>query len=137
MKIFSKRNKLIVLILEWLNPGFGCCAKCRLPWNCCTSKSVNTSSHRGTFATCDVCWNNSTFDELKGYYTEAYKMQEKDSIEAEFSMNHTLEHLLNCVEKERQKPFDEQQPIIYEQKWKKVKLKRTKEGKLEGTIHIP
>uniref|UniRef100_A0A6M3LP94 Uncharacterized protein n=1 Tax=viral metagenome TaxID=1070528 RepID=A0A6M3LP94_9ZZZZ len=67
-----------------------------------------TSATSGTFATCDICWNNSTLDELKKCYTDVYKMQYESSIRDEYMMNHTLEHLLECVEKEYQKAI----PII-------------------------
>lgn len=100
LKIPDKRNKLNVLRLQAANPNLSTCKKCGLPWNCCKHKSVQTSSHKGTFATCDVCWDNSTINELKGYYTNTYKMQERSASEAGYNMEHTLEHLLNCVEKE-------------------------------------
>ena len=82
-------------ILRFYNPHLSYCSKCKLPWNWCNSKSVMYSKHSGTFATCDYCWDNSTLEELKKYYTEVYKMQEKQA-----SLDHTLEHLLKSVEKE-------------------------------------
>ena len=101
LKSPDKRNKLNVIRLQAANPDLSTCSKCGLPWNCCKHKSVLTSGHEATFATCDVCWDNSTLKELKGYYTEVYKMQEKSIEGTEYSIGHTLEHLLNCVEKEK------------------------------------
>lgn len=90
-------------ILRYLNPNYSHCSKCGLPWNWCRGKSVMYNSTSGTFATCNYCWDNSTLIELKKYYTETYKMQERSLEDSGFSMNHTLEHLLKCVEDEYHK----------------------------------
>ena len=71
-----------------------------MPWNHCNSKSVMYSENRGSFATCDVCWNNSTLDELKIYYGKLYREQENSLVRTVYNMDHTCEHLLKCVEKE-------------------------------------
>ena len=95
-----KRNPQVASILRYLNMNYSYCKKCGLPWNHCKNKSVKTSTSDGTFATCDVCWDNSTLEELKGYYTTVYKKQEMLAFGGGFEMNHTLEHLLSCVEAE-------------------------------------
>ncbi len=92
------RNPLLAAVLRFLNPSYSYCQKCRVPWNYCNSKTVYTSERRGTFATCDICWNNSTLNKLKEYYTIVYKEQEKGHAGSEYKMGHTLEHLLKCVE---------------------------------------
>lgn len=94
---------IIPSILRYFNPGFSSCKKCGLPWNFCRNKTVYTDTNSGTFATCDVCWENSTLDELKKYYTDVYINQYKGSVFFGFEMEHTLEHLLNCVEEEYSK----------------------------------
>jgi len=98
-----KRIPFVAAFLAFLNPGFSRCAKCRLPWNHCKPKSVKTSKSNGTFATCDVCWDNSTLEELKSYYEQVYMMQKKQAFLSGYEMNHSLEHLLDCVEKEYNK----------------------------------
>lgn len=100
----KKRNLLrtspIPYILRLLSPGFGYCECCGLPWNFCETKAVYYSETSGTFSTCDVCWNNSTLDELKKYYTNVYNKQKEQIINAGYKMDHTLTHLLDCVTKE-------------------------------------
>lgn len=91
-----KRLKLISFILRSLSPGFSTCSKCRLPWNYCEEKTINTSQHNGTFATCQYCWNNSELEELKSYYSMVYTEQYRHS--SKHGMNHTRKHLLDCVE---------------------------------------
>lgn len=94
------RTSPLPAILRGLYPNFSYCQKCGLPWSCCISKSVKTSDYNGTFATCDICWENSTLNELKEYYEKTYNEQVKSLIDTKHKMNHTLEHLLKCVEKE-------------------------------------
>lgn len=102
MNSFDKilRTAPIPTILRNLHPNFSYCSKCRLPWNCCTSKTVKTTKHNGTFATCDFCWDNSTLKELKECYTKTYNNQKKSLIGTKNNMNHSLKHLLKCVEDE-------------------------------------
>lgn len=92
-----KRIKIVSRILRKLNPRYSTCEKCGLPWNHCTLKSVKTSGHASTFATCDICWDNSTLEELKEYYAHTYFMQNQTSTAP---IDHTLAHLLECVEAE-------------------------------------
>lgn len=87
-------------VLQLLNPTYSTCGKCKIPWNWCTSKTVMYNSHSGTFATCQHCWDNSSLEELKGYYTKVYRMQQKSLIGTTYTIEHTLEHLLGCVEEE-------------------------------------
>jgi len=108
MKILNKLsecNQWIIRIvmsrvLRYLNPNYSYCSKCGLPWNWCKSKTVMYSETRGTFATCKHCWDNSTLEELKQYYAETYRMQQRSLIGTKYKMEHTLEHLLKCVEAE-------------------------------------
>ena len=95
-----KRTKLVSFLLHILNPAYTCCEKCGLPWKFCESKSVSTSFGSGTFATCDVCWENSTLKSLKSYYAKVYKKQTRCSIRDGYDMDHSSKHLLKCVEKE-------------------------------------
>lgn len=90
-------------VLRYLNPSYSYCSKCGLPWNWCRSKSVNYNDHSGTFATCDYCWENSTLEELKQYYAETYRMQQRSLIGTKYKIEHTLEHLLKCVEAEHKR----------------------------------
>lgn len=89
--------------LRVINPGYSYCEKCGLPWNWCKSKIVDTSKNSGTFATCDICWNNSTLQQLKQYYTNVYKKQCAGIYGTDYTMGHTLDHLLQCVEDEYNK----------------------------------
>jgi len=89
--------KIIAPILRFFNRDFTYCEKCGLPFNWCDDKSVDTSEYEGTFATCQECWDNSTLEELKKYYTRVY---EKQVVCSKNNMNHSLEHLLKCVEDE-------------------------------------
>lgn len=106
MKILNKLNKYkqwiirIVMprVLRYLHPNFSYCSKCGLPWNWCKSKTVMHSKDSGTFATCQYCWDNSTLVELKQYYTHTYRKQQRSLFGTEHKMEHTLEHLLKCVE---------------------------------------
>lgn len=91
---------LLAAVIRFFYPQYSSCEKCGLPWNLCKSKSVNTSKRDGTFATCDKCWEQSTLPELKRYYTKVYMMQQRSLRFTEYEMEHTLEHLLNCVEQE-------------------------------------
>ncbi len=102
MKIKERIKRTIIIshILREKNPTFSYCEKCGLPWNHCKSKTVMYSQNKGSFATCDVCWNNSTLDELKIYYAQLYRDQENSLIGTRYKMEHTREHLLKCVEKE-------------------------------------
>lgn len=81
-------------------PEYSFCKKCGKPWNTVKSKSVLYNKNIGTFATCVDCWNNSTLEELKGYFAVVYHEQAFESFERGLKMNHTLEHLLSCVENE-------------------------------------
>ena len=89
---------IISAVLRFLNPHYSYCEKCKLPWNWCESKTVYTSSHRGTFATCQFCWDNSTLQELQLYYRDVYIRQFNSLRGTGSEMDHTLNHLLNCVE---------------------------------------
>lgn len=92
--------KLYAWFLRLISPGYSCCAKCKIPWNHCNHKTVYHSDTSGTFATCDKCWANSSLYKLKEYYTKVYQEQESQIIKAGYKMDHSLEHMLNCVEKE-------------------------------------
>ena len=70
-----KRFKPISYILSSISTGYSKCEKCGLTWNFCKPKSVNYSKNRGSFATCDYCWNHSTLEQLKIYYTRIYRIQ--------------------------------------------------------------
>lgn len=83
----------------WKTPGYSCCERCGYSWNKIDTKSVMTSNRSGTFATCTACWNKSSLIQLKKYYTAVYKSQEASPG----VMDHSLEHLLECVEKEYNK----------------------------------
>ena len=89
----NKRSPLIVGVLRLLSPGYGYCFKCGLPWNHCKSKDVYLSESESAFATCCVCWDNSTLEELKSYYTESY-------IKYWGASKHSLKYVLKCVEEE-------------------------------------
>lgn len=87
-------------VLRFFNPNYSSCEKCGLPWNWCESKAVKHNNNKGTFATCDYCWDNSTLEELKSCYTKTYLMQKKSLAGSGYDMGHSLEHLLRCVEDE-------------------------------------
>lgn len=91
---------IIPRILRFFSPNYSYCEKCGLPWNWCKRKTVKYSEDSGTFATCDVCWNESTLQELKQYYTNVYRKQVRSLYGTDYKIGHTLEHLLKCVEAE-------------------------------------
>jgi len=95
-----KRIAIISFFLKIISPGFSYCEKCGLPWSFCNPKTVYYTNSRGTFATCDVCWDNSTLEELQRYYTIVYNHQKRSSIQSGYEMDHTLEHLLECVKEQ-------------------------------------
>ena len=99
-KSSNASKPLLAAVLRILNPSYSYCMKCKFPWNHCKSKSVYTTEHNGTFATCKECWDNSSLTELKKYYTQVYKKQEKSMLHSNYKLEHSLEHLLNCVENE-------------------------------------
>ena len=96
----TKRLKILVRIIRYFNPQCPFCRKCGLPWNWCKPKSVRWSERNSTSATCDICWGNSTLTQLRSYYTETYRAQEWSLLDTPYEMDHTLEHLLKCVENE-------------------------------------
>jgi len=122
----KKRKKILndtfyAKFLRFINPGWSYCTACGKPWNYCKNKTVKTSDSSGTFATCDKCWDKLSLEDLKICYTETYRMQVQVMKDAgyEDEKNHTLEHLLECVEKEFIKTSNIAQIIRIE----KVKLK--------------
>jgi hypothetical protein len=102
MKIlqFIKRSFGIPRLLRLISPGFSHCQKCGLPWNFCNPKAVYYSDHSGTIATCDYCWDNSTLLDVKCCYAAVYTKQKISLYGTEYTMDHTCEQLLDCVEKE-------------------------------------
>lgn len=70
------KDRVTAALLRFFNPGYSYCSKCGKPWNHCKPKAIRTSPTRGTFATCQKCWDNSTLDQLKVYYTGTYQLQE-------------------------------------------------------------
>ena len=94
------RIPFVTFLLRCLYPNWSYCKKCGLPYSCCTEKSVMYSEHSGTFATCDICWDNSTLEELKIYYTIVFNNHRLSAIKSGYEMDHSLDQLLNSVEKE-------------------------------------
>lgn len=95
-----RRFSVVPHILRYFNPHYSYCRKCGLPWNWCSEKVVKISESSGIFATCDVCWDNCTLEELKEYYSSIYVEHRRCSIEYNTNLNYTLRHLLKCVEDE-------------------------------------
>ena len=93
--MINRRHPAIASILRARHPNYSCCEKCGLPWCYCKPKTVMWRTYTGTFATCDVCWSTSTLPELKRYFTSVYIKQTRQA-----TLDHTLAHLLDCVEKE-------------------------------------
>ncbi len=96
----KERRELAVLAIG-LYPNVAECKRCWLPWNKCKPKSVMTSPKQGTFAVCTDCWNEAELNELKAYYTVAYFGQIKSIAGSEYKVNHSLEHLLKCLEEQK------------------------------------
>jgi len=116
-----KRIKPISIILSLLSPGFGKCEKCGLTWNFCNYKVVNYSDSGGTFATCDYCWDHSTLEQLKIYYTKTYNKQRISCDAHIYTMDHSLKELLDAVENEYFKNSEEKR-IRYNRKIKMNKI---------------
>ena len=100
LRPYIKANSLVSKMFRAMYPYNSYCERCGLPWSLCNSKAVDYSEHSGTFATCDYCFEHSTLEELKTYYTNVYKMQESSLRGTSYKMDHTLEHLLKCVERD-------------------------------------
>lgn len=97
MKI-SLLKKLKSTILRVLNPDFGCCQRCKMPWRFCEIKSVYTIDNKSTFATCRECWDSSSLEDLKIYYSKVYDMQHKSGTEHGYGLDYSKEHLLKQLE---------------------------------------
>jgi hypothetical protein len=95
-----KRTKVVSSILRSLNLGYSHCEKCGLPWNHCKNKTVMYTDYCGIFATCDVCWDNSSLEEIKKYYTQVYNGHKRSSLQHGYEMDYTLDQLLDCVKME-------------------------------------
>ena len=93
-------KQVLAAVLRFFNPSYSHCEKCGMPWNHCKSKSVYTDERSGTFATCQECWDNSTLEQIKEYYTNVYIKQKASIAGTNYQMEHSLEHLLKCVEQE-------------------------------------
>ena len=93
-----KRLKIVVYFFRLISPGYSYCTKCGLPWNWCEEKSVKIDDNSGTFSTCQYCWDHSNLEELKEYYIQTYHIQERCG--SYHQLDHTLEHLLDCVERD-------------------------------------
>ena len=89
-------------ILRSLYSNLSYCGGCGIPWKHCQLKSVSTSNHNGTFATCTDCWNTLTLLEIRQCFKNTYESQEREG-QGKYVMNHTLAHLLQCVEEEYNK----------------------------------
>jgi len=110
-----KRFKLVSFLFRIISPGYSTCDCCGLPWKYCIPKSVPTSYGSATFATCQYCWDNSTLNELKIYYTDTYHMQKNSLYNTKYSMGHTLKQLLDSVEIEynNEKLKRRKQKVLY------------------------
>lgn len=87
-------------VLRFFNPNYSRCQKCGLPWNWCESKIVKHAENWGVFATCQICWDNSTLEQLKKYYTQNYYKYAKLLADSGYEVECSLEHTLQCVEDE-------------------------------------
>lgn len=94
------RIKPIPWVIRIINPKYSHCTKCGLPWNKCRLKSVSYSEKGGTFAVCRYCWERSSLKQLKLYYKKVYFKQTYEMKKYNYQMDHSLEDLLNGVEKE-------------------------------------
>jgi hypothetical protein len=95
-------------VLQKINPHTSCCEKCGIPFHWCVPRTVNYSERRGTFATCEVCWGDSTLEELHSMFTVVYNRQKESATErGELVMGHSLSHLLDCVTVDYIKEKDE------------------------------
>ncbi len=119
-----KRLKIVVYFLKLLNPSYGQCANCGLPWIYCKEKAVSIDNNSGTFATCEYCWKRLSLDELKYHYKSKYIDHKRESIKWGYPMNYTLDHLIDCVEKE----YKEDKMLT---RYKKIKLIKSKIKKNE------
>lgn len=118
-----KRIKPIPFLFRLISPGYSSCEKCGLPWNVCNSKTVYYNSSSGTFPTCDYCFEHSTLEQLKGYYTKTYNYQKKSAFRYGYQLDHTLNDLLDALEKEYYKDLTESEILVIKRKEKINKIK--------------
>lgn len=124
------RVKPLPFLFRLISPGYSSCEKCGLPWNVCDSKTVYYNPTSGTFPTCDYCFEHSTLEQLKGYYTKTYNNQNKSALEYGYQLNHTLNDLLDALEKEYYKDLTESEILVIKRKEKINKIKTN----INGTI---
>lgn len=99
-----KRRSPIPEILRMLNPTRSSCGICGLPWTpYCTPKSVNYSKKRGTFATCEYCWERSSLEEVVTAHHETYQAQEAQLRRPNENMEVTWEEMKVFVTQEYNK----------------------------------
>jgi len=102
MNITLSEKRKLGIISQMANPNVSYCKRCWLTWSLETSgRTVMTSDDGGTFAVCTDCWKEASLEELKAYFTSTYLAQLKSVYHTEYKMEHTLEHLIECVEKEK------------------------------------
>lgn len=101
-KTLSEKRALGI-VSQMENPNRSYCKRCWYVWSAnCSGRIVKTREDSGTFAVCLDCWKESSLEELKVYFTFTYLAQLKSIYyEPEYKIKHTLEHLLECVEKEK------------------------------------
>ena len=122
-----KRIQPIPLLLNMFSPGYSKCGKCGLSWKYCEDKSIPIGKGTFIFATCDYCWDRSSLDELKIYYTKLYNRQVSDSLGLNSNLRYTLRYGLNelllAVEKEYYSKYTDNELLLIKRKEKIKKIK--------------
>lgn len=77
-------------ILQMLNPQYGTCAICGLPWNHCTPHSIMIDTKRGVFAQCTYCYQHNNSETILKANKKLWKTWEKEGVNPNFTSTQFL-----------------------------------------------
>ena len=85
-----KRYKIVSLFFRLINPGYGYCHICGLPWNHCKEKTVWYNSGTGYFATCEYCWSNSGLDQIEKTFLKFHNLNVKEGLWIDYDFDYLM-----------------------------------------------
>ncbi|MGN1155688.1 MAG: hypothetical protein ACI4TK_05890 [Agathobacter sp.] len=69
-----KRYPRIARIYRRLNPTYGTCGCCGLPWNKVKIHHINVTPHLGYFAFCEYCFQHCSFEEMNQAVSDLWQL---------------------------------------------------------------
>lgn len=97
----EKRIPKNVLIYQGMFKSESTCGKCNLPWSVCRpDHAITLGNGFGVFAMCQHCWEDSTLEEIKVYYSLVFKLHQLEYAKIDRECEWTLEQWMQCVEKD-------------------------------------